>query len=352
MSCDGRAPAIVIHASQPLGSDSSRPGNLFRVVSWNLWNYNARWETRLAYIATVVSTELPEFVVFQEIRRSPRGDQLTFLCGHLPMYHAAFHSAADANQPEKEGVAIFSLYELSSTKSVNFILKPSDRDRNPRGTLLVSAVVPKFGLINVVAVHLSYDVDYQCRNMGELLQFLQCSAQDSGSSPNTVIAGDFNIYVGFEAPVAVLSMPDPGAANPCLKEIPQGVSVQAGLPTFDDVWLRLTPLSPNSGLTFSVLPFKDFTHAVRSTGLESRPDRVFVARLGCLLPTAATVGEIENRHPYNASVYWQRLISSGAQLEVDDYWPSDHLSVWTTYGWNGDSVNCVLPLLQLSELIS
>lgn len=74
---------------------------------------------------------------------------------------------------------------------MNLTSKPSDPDKNTRIVLRATVELPSGTQLNFFVSHLSYDKGIQCRNVGELLQFV--NSFDPSSTPQ-ILLGDFNTY--------------------------------------------------------------------------------------------------------------------------------------------------------------
>ena len=122
------------------------------------------------------------------------------------------------------------------------------------------------GLVNFFVIHISYEKTTQCRNMNELLLFLD----SFDSNIPQILLGDFNTYFNaiflfnhvffryadYEYPVAILSNVE--VTSHCRR------TSQIGRP-FRDSWTTFHKDDNIDGRTFSLMPWP---------GLQSRPDRI------------------------------------------------------------------------------
>eukprot|EP00026_Physarum_polycephalum_P012477 Phypoly_transcript_12790.p1 GENE.Phypoly_transcript_12790~~Phypoly_transcript_12790.p1 ORF type:complete len:355 (+),score=43.64 Phypoly_transcript_12790:141-1067(+) len=210
----------------------------------------------------------------------------------LPFFkYSAFAVATpNADFNSAEGVGILSRHPIIDVDHYNFTIVPSDGDKNTRTCLSATILVPKIGKLQVYVTHLSYERTTQCRQIAELLSYIEKDKNEDGDCSKKipkVLAGDFNIYADYEAPSDILTKPI-SEQNPCFRYLGSAFQKQNDEEKngrFADVWRDLHPHDP--GLTFSLMPFKDAEHFVPSTGLESRPDRIYLKTDSCVLRATA-----------------------------------------------------------------
>ncbi len=99
--------------------------------------------------------------------------------------------------------------------------------------------------ISMVALHLSYDTDLQCRNAWDVLSYLH-----SAGVEQTVILGDLNVYKDYQWPVkALMHGKFPSDAPHHCKRLPKSWFHGNSDYKFVDAW---TSIHPNrNGFSFS-----------------------------------------------------------------------------------------------------
>lgn len=297
-----------------IGSFFRNHSHELKVMSYNIWNYHSYWHTRKKGVAEVIRLAYPDIVLLQEVRVShTQHSQLDDLMALLPFFkYSAFAVAtphADFNS--SEGLGILSKHPIIEVTQFNFTVVPTDADTNTRTCLSAIIDVPKIGKLQVYVTHLSYERTMQCRQMAELLSFVErdgTSNQDCSKNIPKLVAGDFNIYNDFEGPSDTFTVPlDPSIL--CYPFLSLEHQNQEGSPAkFMDVWHELHPTDP--GLTFSLMPFKDAEHLVPSKGLESRPDRLYFKTDSCVLRAASihkTAGQVYNSK-FSTEILFEQLI--------------------------------------------
>ena len=114
----------------------------------------------------------------------------------------------------------------------------------------------------VVATHWSYMRQTQCHNALDTRALLidpifQATEAHRAKLPILLVLGDFNTYVDYEHPIAVLGVDVAGGVGDCLQRLNLPThalsSGAAGSVPLSDAW-RATHTA-DAGLTFSTLPF-------------------------------------------------------------------------------------------------
>jgi len=152
-----------------------------------------------------------------------------------------------------------------------------------------------------------------------------------------IVAGDFNTYIDFEAPITAFE-----GSNATELEC-NGLKRKQGL-TYRDVWMSLKN-TDRDGRTFSLMPFKDAEHKVPSMGLESRPDRIFLATDSCILKETniKLIGDgVEYKKKFRDKIIEAQKKAGFKDSNPDDFFPSDHLAIVATFE-NGVSISVVEP---------
>ncbi|KAK3797882.1 hypothetical protein RRG08_052481 [Elysia crispata] len=255
---------LYIFTVKPVNSSSS-----IRIGTFNLWNVMFNWKERLQYIASVIKEQEIDIVAFQEVRFSTdeatglTTSQLEEVKKYLPNHKwMVVQPAGPVRKPEnaywkgwtEEGLGVLSKFPMEHYTKIN-LTTLGGKDANPRLALLVQIKVKQtpHQVINVVAVHFSYEKHQQCQNAQHVLKFLSSTDLD-----NIIVLGDFNTYPDFPGPVEAFIS---SVATSCPIR-------QLHVPLFRDAILESLKPNQKVPLTFSNMP---------SPGLISRPDRILVS---------------------------------------------------------------------------
>eukprot|EP01116_Phalansterium_solitarium_P000056 TRINITY_DN10042_c0_g1_i1.p1 TRINITY_DN10042_c0_g1~~TRINITY_DN10042_c0_g1_i1.p1 ORF type:complete len:401 (+),score=88.25 TRINITY_DN10042_c0_g1_i1:51-1253(+) len=298
-----------------------------RIGSYNIWNFMFHWNVRKRGIVDEIRRANPDVVGLQEIRVSASlGHQFDQLRALLPEYpYAYFENATTVGDDgTNEGVGVLSKHPIVETGHRNFALEGGS-DLNRRIALYVTVNTPQIGLVNVVVTHFSYDTGNQCRNVADLMFFLN----EFDRTAPLVILGDFNAYNNYPFAMLMLTGDDVApASNPCRQQRQQAEAVAGeAMPDvgkFRDVWSSLYP--HDAGLTFSNMP---------SPGLESRPDRILVGEHKCLREKQILV--TGDGSEYRRQYYWRIVFAR--------FWESFQLSPGLVF-----SALWALALIRVSRL--
>eukprot|EP01112_Ceratiomyxa_fruticulosa_P010830 TRINITY_DN2879_c0_g1_i2.p1 TRINITY_DN2879_c0_g1~~TRINITY_DN2879_c0_g1_i2.p1 ORF type:complete len:426 (-),score=54.80 TRINITY_DN2879_c0_g1_i2:417-1694(-) len=344
---DRKVAEIMLMGAFKLNEEKEHVGERpdFKVMTYNIWNYHSYWELRSQMIADMIQSEYPDVIVLQEVRRDTRGgvDQLSDLATLLPSYMWKIYEVASPQVDEfyEEGLGILSRRPIVNYHVKHFQTVRGDPDTNSRISIHAEISTQYFRNVNIFVAHLSYDKKVQCRNVMELSEFVDSFSEPSETNCHEVspriIAGDFNTYIDFETPMTTFQ-----GSNTTELQC-SGFKRKQGL-TYRDVWLSLKNES-KTGLTFSLMPFKDAEHNVPSEGLESRPDRVFLASESCVLKETSIklIGNgTEYKNKFRDKIMEAQKKAGFRESNPDDFFPSDHLGIVATFE-NGSGVNLVEP---------
>lgn len=165
-----------------------------RILTLNIWNYNAPWTRRRDLIAQTITQHNPDIIGFQEIRHSGQKNdhnknQAQQLAEHLPNYHYIYKPAQ--RNPEKdewEGLSIFSKRPFLSSSFIALSRNPEDdRDHHQRIVLHAELQTPS-GTLHFFNTHLSLSQKGRSRTVREITAFV---ARYTGDLPS-ILVGDFN----------------------------------------------------------------------------------------------------------------------------------------------------------------
>lgn len=243
-----------------------------------------------------------DVIAFQEVRSSlnrEKENQLVEIKSLLPnqyrynVYRATtnvtFVKDTINKHYSEEGIGVLSRLPILSHSSHFLMPNARDPDKNRRVLLHVVIKDNSGKLWNVLAVHLSYYRQQQCRNIAEIVNYIQ-----KRQLQNVILLGDFNTYNDYEGPIEILE----GAVektNDCWKEL----SVPLLFHTYQqlsDVWKLSRSVKP--GFTFSNMP---------SPGFISRPDRIFVSS-GLTAENLKIVGAGSRyKSRYSLNIFWERF---------------------------------------------
>lgn len=204
---------------QPLAG--KKRGSL-RVATVNLLQPGHKsWPQRKVAIATLLSSLDVDVVALQEVRGGGEtandgynwahqlADEIdkSWNVRYVPGTGAGTLTHGGSAPPgwTEEGVALISRFELDAYREELVGMPPlsDSADKNPRVTLGAVIRTP-IGDLRVVASHLSYDRQQQCRAVGDRLQPWLDRLWVSGDRESTVgqlLLGDLNIYPDFEWPL-------------------------------------------------------------------------------------------------------------------------------------------------------
>ncbi|KAJ8601503.1 hypothetical protein CTAYLR_006728 [Chrysophaeum taylorii] len=273
-----------------------------RVATVNLWQPQAAsWPARRRAIAGILREAAPDIVAMQEVRGGANwAEELRRELEGLDhaRYVAGTGDGRGGAAPPgwtEEGVAILSRFALEAEDTVGMPPARDSSDRNPRTTLGARVATP-LGTLRVVASHLSYDRDQQCRAVRDHLKPWLDGLWDSDKNVRAqVLLGDLNIYPDFEWPIDTLELaPDVRAAlgSPCAAG-GSTTTTTKNPPVFVDAWTATRNDDP--GWTF---PNPETLHLD-----PARPDRVLVRGL---VPREAFV------------------LGCDPLVDNPNTWPSDH----------------------------
>ncbi|GFS18550.1 endonuclease exonuclease phosphatase [Elysia marginata] len=227
------------------------------------------WEERFQYMASLIEGHEVDIVAFQEVRFSideaneVKISQLQKAKQHLPNHKwMVAQPAGPVELPKnanwkrwtEEGLGILSKFPIISFTKIK-LTSQGGRDSNPRIALHAQIQVTQspHHVLNVVAVHFSYDKQQQCQNAQQLLEFLE-----SQDLQNIIVLGDFNTYPDFSGPVDVFTS---NVVKSCPFRRPH-------VPLFYDAAMDSHRVEDPLPLSFSNMP---------SPGYISRPDRILLS---------------------------------------------------------------------------
>jgi len=162
----------------------------FRVVSYNIWNFNthsAAYPDRMNKISDLILNEDPDIICLQEVRldSSKSGSrmygesfQLTDLRKKLPGYQFVYQPAMSYPDQSynrvEEGLAIMSKYPIIN---YDYILLPKESgnpdDFHQRICLHAEVELPDSRHIHLFVTHLSLDEKAQIRSVKKIWKFMQ-----------------------------------------------------------------------------------------------------------------------------------------------------------------------------------
>ncbi|XP_046544528.1 uncharacterized protein LOC124254728 [Haliotis rubra] len=243
------------------------------VSTCNLWNFMFNWDIRKHRIAELIRESNSDIVAFQEVRSDfyEENSQVLELKKLLPEYRwAVWRTANSVAQSDnfihklwaKEGIGILTKRPILSMNMQNLPHRGGP-DTNKRLALHVSISLDRKTVVNIVAVHFSYDRQQQCHNSAAILEYIRLKLLK-----NVIIVGDFNTYMDYDAPVRVFTDRVVSPSNPCYSEMKAPPNqAQTARVLMMDTWVQSS--SKGDGFTFSNMP---------TPGYESRPDRILVSR--------------------------------------------------------------------------
>jgi len=179
-----------------------------RVMSLNIWNYNAPWPRRRELIIEVVRAADPDVVAFQEIRGDPDRDerdaegrrlnQAQQIAARLPEYpHLIFQPAMHYPNDVWEGLAILSRIPIAEHGWVSLTRDPDDpRDRHQRIVLHARFDLQDNSLY-LFNTHLSLSQAARLRTVPAVLAYM-----DRFRGPRLLV-GDLNEHPD-QAPMEIL----------------------------------------------------------------------------------------------------------------------------------------------------
>lgn len=281
------------------------PAPSLSVGSYNIWGVRREWPVRLARMRQVLAAHPVDVLALQEVQiDAERGNQAHVLAEALAMPHVFYARAHEAPKKEggEEGLAVLSRFPIRSARSVNMTRPRGSTDLNHRVFIHVELAVPaaRLGLastateqpLHVLAAHWTYDTSGQCMAARQMLAYADALPPDAP----VVMLGDFNIYLGFEYPMDLLTLDMPESLrdsplNPCnapdnaasggagkkngQKAPPAPPSApplhSAAYPPFFDAFARAHPLE--EGWTFTNFELGEDADLRQQA---TRPDRVLV----------------------------------------------------------------------------
>lgn len=142
------------------------------MLTYNIWNFNRDWPTRLHLLQRDIERNAPDIVTFQEVRydfvegqhQRIHAHQVHSLAQKLPgyqyVYHAAMTYVSSFPLHTDEGVAIFSRFPIKEWYGC-FIFRSyqplsrnfSDHDDSHQRGCLQALIETPVGLINIFTTH-------------------------------------------------------------------------------------------------------------------------------------------------------------------------------------------------------
>ncbi len=221
-----------------------------RVMTLNIWNYNAPWPRRRDLIVQTVRAADPDVVAFQEIRSDPRRDergpegeplnQAQQLAARLPEYpHLIYQPAMYYRNNIWEGLAILSRRPIDRSGWILLTQDLTDPDDRHQRIVLYARFDLADGPFYLFNTHLSLSRAARQRTLAQVIEYM---TQHSG----------FRLLVGD------------------LNEQPDGTPIaQLYKAGWTDVWTALRPNEP--GYTYrSDEPWQRIDYVWASPELQSR----------------------------------------------------------------------------------
>jgi len=174
-----------------------------KVMTYNIWNFNPDWPSRLSKIVEEVKEARPDIVAFEEVRyrfMDPHGNRGTFqveeiaqLLGYNYQYYYQ-HSMTylDGNTfHEDEGNAIFSIHTIRETDFIRLSRDLEDgEDDHQRIVTRVMVDTPSLGNINMHSSHLSLSHRSRKRTVVELWKYFEKHFEQNNYPQ--ILVGDMN----------------------------------------------------------------------------------------------------------------------------------------------------------------
>eukprot|EP00732_Lithocolla_globosa_P003439 Lithocolla_globosa_v1_NODE_2776_length_1872_cov_5.470556.p1 type:complete len:476 gc:universal NODE_2776_length_1872_cov_5.470556:250-1677(+) len=304
----------------------------FSVATYNLWNVNEPFLSRMNHIKKMLKTLDADVVALQEVRNYKGTNQLDILYEDLKgVYpYQVYQKVLDLDDNE-EGLGILSRYPIVSSQK--FVLQTDQTNQRvhqsnqqySRGCLQVTIDLPSLGLVQVFNTHVTFIDTEQCRSATQLLSLLNAFKDNI----TQVLLGDFNVYFDFEYPIDYLTHSSPIfellQLNPCssffkdfeTNYLEQSSDERGSISHTEnlygpkgpllDTWSKLNPNSP--GHTFS--NYRD--HRLEDP---TRADRI--------LARPADIIQVESSQLFG---------NSPIPDEEPVMYPSDHRGVLTVLSW-------------------
>eukprot|EP00026_Physarum_polycephalum_P007153 Phypoly_transcript_07209.p1 GENE.Phypoly_transcript_07209~~Phypoly_transcript_07209.p1 ORF type:complete len:439 (+),score=51.74 Phypoly_transcript_07209:338-1654(+) len=212
-------------------------------ATYNLWNINPPWPTRLKTIVDLIKEIGPHIVGVQEIRKFEGKNQLDILKEHLAKYkYSVYEKVQDEQQGEEEGLGILSKYPILESSSINF--------GNTNRKCLQSLIQTPHGNINFFVTHFSLNDIEQCTHALMLWEHLNSFPPDVPQ----ILVGDMNTYFDFEWPMDLLTQGLTlfmlGPLNPCSnvlkKNLVHRMNQTLNYHVVKDAWEELYPAIPKN----------------------------------------------------------------------------------------------------------
>lgn len=210
------------------------PTERLRVMTYNIWNYNAPWPERRALIADVIRAQEPAVVALQETRHDFRveggkgqGEQIAELTGYHPTSAVAQVYAPILRVDE--GLTVLTRREPLDVTVEKLTLHPHDRrDENHR--IVLGVVIDHSGRsVQIFDTHWSLSPEARKTSAVETARFVTSC---SGSGP-AVLMGDLNAVP--DSPPIQFMLGEQGLDGECT--------------SFMDCWVAAHPNEP--GFTYS-----------------------------------------------------------------------------------------------------
>ena len=258
--------------------------NTIRILTLNIWNYNAPWPTRRSLIIDTINQHNPDIIGFQEIRHSGEHNidgknQAQQFAKHLPGYTYIYRPAQQNPERDQwEGLSIFSRLPILSSSYLKLSQDPNDNRDNHQRIVLRTEVQTPAGPFNLFDTHLSLSQQGRSRTVKEITQYVS-------QYPNTTLAvlvGDFN------------ETPD---QEPILHIVKEGA--------FIDAWDNQHPND------------KGWTYTTENTYVRNRNDDRKGHRIDYIFVRP-------NQNGQGTILNCQRIAD---QPDSDDHYPSDHFGL-------------------------
>ena len=199
----------------------------FRVLTYNIWNFNPPWVRRLQKIGRIVSSLDPSDVIaWQEVRydsdfeptignlsllyrRKHQVFHLLYVLRKSPgtPYNFVFRPAMTYTQNDKgptndqlavqvEGLALFSPHLILRQESRLLTKTEGERDDHQRVCLGAALLFPPWGLVHIFNTHMSLSLKQQVFNMREIVDFINDFGSNAHEQENLplveILVGDMN----------------------------------------------------------------------------------------------------------------------------------------------------------------